>query len=470
MKNFVQLLFAAILGSALTYGVFYAIESNKPIRVLELDNSMSRLVANKGANVPDFTTAAEKVMDGVVHITSIVNSQRPTYFNPFFYQEQTPQVGSGSGVIISEKGHIVTNYHVIKDASDLEVTLHDNRVFKAEVIGKDPSTDLAVIKIDAEDLEVIPFTNSDEVKVGEWVLAVGNPFNLNSTVTAGIVSAKSRNLRMSEDRSAIESFIQTDAAINPGNSGGALVNMEGGLVGINTAIASPTGSYAGYAFSIPSNLVKKIVEDLLEYGVVQRAYIGVVIRSVDSKIAEEMKLKINEGVLVDELLEGGAAAEAGVEAGDVIVKIDDVKIKTVPELQEIIGRQRPGNKINVEINRQGKTKYMPITLKNLNGNTEIIKKDDASVLSVLGIELEELSASELQKMRISSGVRVKSIGEGKIRNSTNMEEGYIILKIDGIKVKTTQDVIDKLSNKKGGVLLEGIYPGYNNIYYYAIGL
>ncbi len=469
MKNFINLLIAAILGSALTFGVFYAIENNKPIKVQNLEKSPYQLASNNAMGV-DFTVAAEKVMEGVVHITSITSSQSRNYFNPFQYNDQSNKVGSGSGVIISEDGYIVTNNHVVNNADELEVTLHDNRVFKAKIVGKDPSTDLAVIKIDADDLKIIPFSNSDQTKVGEWVLAVGNPFNLTSTVTAGIISAKGRNIKILEDRSAIESFIQTDAAINPGNSGGALVNLDGGLVGINTAIASPTGSYTGYAFSIPSNLVKKVVEDLLEFGIVQRAYIGVVIRNVDAKIAKELNLSVNEGVIVDEMLDGGSAKEAGVEVGDVIVKIDDVTVKTAAELQEIIGRQRPGNKINVEVLRKGKKKYIPITLKNLNGNTEIVKKDDMSILSVLGIELEELSEEQLKKYRISSGIKVKTISAGKIKNNTNMEEGYVILKIDGTKVKTVQEVVDKLSNKTGGVLFEGIYPGYPNLYYYAVGL
>jgi len=469
MKNFINLLIAAILGSALTFGVFYAIENNKPIKVQNLEKSPYQLASNNAMGV-DFTVAAEKVMEGVVHITSITSSQSRNYFNPFQYNDQSNKVGSGSGVIISGDGYIVTNNHVVNNADELEVTLHDNRVFKAKIVGKDPSTDLAVIKIDADDLKIIPFSNSDQTKVGEWVLAVGNPFNLTSTVTAGIISAKGRNIKILEDRSAIESFIQTDAAINPGNSGGALVNLDGGLVGINTAIASPTGSYTGYAFSIPSNLVKKVVEDLLEFGIVQRAYIGVVIRNVDAKIAKELNLNVNEGVIVDEMLDGGSAKEAGVEVGDVIVKIDDVTVKTAAELQEIIGRQRPGNKINVEVLRKGKKKYIPITLKNLNGNTEIVKKDDMSILSVLGIELEELSEEQLKKYRITSGIKVKSISAGKIKNNTNMEEGYVILKIDGTKVKTVQEVVDKLSNKTGGVLFEGIYPGYPNLYYYAVGL
>ncbi len=469
MKNFINLLIAAILGSALTFGVFYAIENNKPIKVQNLEKSPYQLASNNAMGV-DFTVAAEKVMEGVVHITSITSSQSRNYFNPFQYNDQSNKVGSGSGVIISGDGYIVTNNHVVNNADELEVTLHDNRVFKAKIVGKDPSTDLAVIKIDADDLKIIPFSNSDQTKVGEWVLAVGNPFNLTSTVTAGIISAKGRNIKILEDRSAIESFIQTDAAINPGNSGGALVNLDGGLVGINTAIASPTGSYTGYAFSIPSNLVKKVVEDLLEFGIVQRAYIGVVIRNVDAKIAKELNLNVNEGVIVDEMLDGGSAKEAGVEVGDVIVKIDDVTVKTAAELQEIIGRQRPGNKINVEVLRKGKKKYIPITLKNLNGNTEIVKKDDMSILSVLGIELEELSEEQLKKYRISSGIKVKTISAGKIKSNTNMEEGYVILKIDGTKVKTVQEVVDKLSNKTGGVLFEGIYPGYPNLYYYAVGL
>ena len=469
MKNFINLLIAAILGSFITISILYFTQDKTSVKQNSVEQTPVKLVSNKLSSNTDFTIAAEKAMDGVVHITSLSSPQSSKYSNPF-QQPRDNRLGSGSGVIISKDGYIVTNNHVVEGSSELEVTLHDNRVFKAKVIGTDPSTDLALIKIETDDLVTIPFVNSDAVKVGEWVLAVGNPFNLNSTVTAGIISAKSRNIRILQDRSAIESFIQTDAAVNPGNSGGALVDLNGGLVGINSAIASPTGSYAGYSFAIPSNLVKKIVGDLLEYGVVQRAYIGVVIREVDAKIADELNLNITEGVLVDELMEKGAAAESGIKIGDVIIQIDDIAVNTVSELQEIIGRHRPGDKIKAKINRKGKIKNLTITLKNLKGNTGIVKKEEINILTTLGIELEELTDRELQKYRISSGVKVKTIKTGKIRNNTNMEEGFIILNISGEKVRTAQDIIDKLSNKKGGVLFEGIYPGYANIYYYGIGL
>lgn len=471
MKNFVNLLVAAVLGSIITVGALYLTRNDEPIKIENIEKTPIKFASNTGNSGVDFTVAAEKVMDGVVHITSISTYRTQNYFNPFQQPQQQNRVGSGSGVIISKEGHIVTNNHVIDNAEELEVTLHDNRVYKASVVGKDPSTDLALIKIDdAKDLDVIPFIDSDKIKVGEWVLAVGNPFNLTSTVTAGIVSAKSRNIRILEGRSSIESFIQTDAAINPGNSGGALVDLNGGLVGINSAIASPTGSYAGYGFAIPSNLVKKVVEDLLEYGVVQRAYIGVVIRSVNAKIAEEYNLNTNEGVLVDEVMEKGAAAEGGIEAGDVILKINENEIKTVAELQEQVGRQRPGDKITVLIERKGNEKEFKITLKNLSGNTDVVTKQTNEVLAVLGIELEALSKDEFQKYRISSGVRVKKINSGKIKSNTNMEEGFIITKIDGHRMYSVEDVVDRLSNKQGGVLFEGIYPGYANIYYYGLGL
>ena len=316
----------------------------------------------------DFTAVAEQVMDAVVHIksTQVVAQASPgprgyrqlpdpfgdlfgDFFRPHFRFEgphpqiPNPSVGTGSGVIINSEGYIVTNNHVIAGASDIEVTLHDNRTYKAKVIGTDPSTDLALIQIKEKNLPTLPLVNSDDVRVGEWVLAVGNPLNLNSTVTAGIVSAKSRNINILQDQYAIESFIQTDAAINPGNSGGALVNLQGGLIGINTAIASPTGAYAGYGFAVPSNLVSKVVEDLLKHGVVQRGYLGVSIRGVDGSLAREKDLVVTRGVYVDSVMDKSAADEAGIKAGDVIKEINGYSVTTAPQLLEIIGRYRPGS-------------------------------------------------------------------------------------------------------------------------------
>lgn len=448
----------------------------------------------------DFTSIAEKVMPGVVHIrsTQSLNYTRTPqqyrrlpdpfrdffgddYFDQFFgprrhYYEspQNPEsparVGTGSGVIVNSEGYIVTNNHVIANADDIEVTLHDNRTYKATVIGTDPSTDLALIQIKEKGLNSLPLVNSDEVKIGEWVLAVGNPFNLNSTVTAGIVSAKSRNINILRDQYAIESFIQTDAAINMGNSGGALVNLRGGLVGINTAIASPTGSYAGYGFAVPSNMVNKVVEDLLKYGVVQRGYLGVTIRGVDGRLAKEKNLKVTSGVYIDSVTTDGAAAQAGMEVGDVILEIEESEIKTAPELQEIIARHRPGDKLNLKIARGDKRLNLKVELKNREGDTKFLAKNRKEVLNILGAEFEDITEETAKKLDIPGGVRVAKLYAGKLMKHTQIREGFIITKVDDQIVENTENLAKILDKKEGGVLIEGVYEDLPGVHYYAFGL
>lgn len=371
-----------------------------------------------------------------------------------------PRIGTGSGVIVGSDGYIMTNNHVIADAQDIEVTLHDNRTYKAVLVGTDPTTDLALLQIKEKGLPTVSFVNSDEIKIGEWVLAVGNPFSLNSTVTAGIVSAKGRNINILKEKYAVEDFIQTDAAINPGNSGGALVNLDGGLVGINTAIASPTGAYSGYGFAVPANLVLKVMQDLMEFGVVQRGVLGVMIRDVDGNLAREKDLEIVKGVFVDTLMENSAAAEAGMMAGDVIVEINDVEVNTTPQLQGIIARYRPGEKVVVTVNRNGKEKVIDVILKDSNGGTALISKENVEILKVLGLELEETE----------SGVKVTKIYPGKVRRQTLMREGFIISSIDGKKVKSKDQVIKMLEEKQGGVMMEGFYEDLPGEHYYAFGL
>lgn len=323
--------------------------------------------ANDGGIMPNnFSPAANRSMPTVVHIKAVEDNrprnERERQFYSFF-GEPAPQTSFGSGVILSKEGYIATNNHVIDGAGTLEVTLFDNRKFKAQVIGSDPSTDLAVIKIEAENLSAIEFANSDEVRVGEWALAVGNPMNLTSTVTAGIISAKGRNINLIEGQRPVESFIQTDAAVNPGNSGGALVNLDGNLIGINTAIASQTGAYSGYSFAIPANLVKKVVFDLIQYGQVNRGLLGVVISDLDADWAKEKGLALTEGVFVREVNPGGGAEEAGIVAGDVIISIEDAPIKTVPELQEKIASRNPGDLVRIKVNRNGTAKAFTVKLK-----------------------------------------------------------------------------------------------------------
>ena len=430
------------------------------------------------AGVLDLTMAAESSVNAVVHVTteSMVNVRDP--FADFFwgYRAPTtpqPRQGAGSGVIISGDGYIVTNNHVVDGADKIQVHLNDSRQFDAKVIGRDPSTDLALLKIEAQDLSVMPFGNSDAVRVGEWVLAVGNPMNLTSTVTAGIVSAKARNINLlqhdpSKDIFPIESFIQTDAAVNPGNSGGALVNVNGELVGINTAIASTTGSYAGYSFAIPVNIVRKVTNDLLEYGSVQRAYIGVSIRDIDQQLAQEVNLDRIRGVYVNGLTEGGAAQKAGVKEGDVITKVGNIEVNNVTQLQEQVGKFRPGDKVAVTIVRNGEENVMDMVLRGREGALTASVKAPAKMLGTLGAELTRANDDELKALRLQNGVKVSNVQGGKFRSS-GIREGFIITAIDQQPVSTPEEIETLLSRKKGGVLIEGFYPNGVKAYY-GLGL
>lgn len=442
----------------------------------------------------DFTATAEQVIHAVVHIKSTSGamvermyrqgSPAPDMFGDDFLdrffppefryrfspeEEPSPGVGTGSGVIIGKEGYIVTNNHLVANAEDIEVTLNDNRTFKAKLVGTDPTTDLAVLLIAASNVTSISFMNSDEVKVGEWVMAVGNPFNLTSTITAGIVSAKARNINILRDSFAVESFIQTDAAINPGNSGGALVDLQGRLIGINTAIASPTGSYSGYGFAIPSNIVKKVVEDIIEFGEVQRGFIGAMIRNLDNELARELGIDITRGVYVDGVMEDGAADKAGIQKGDVIVAIAGNPVNTSSELLEMIARHRPGDKLKIQINRKGAQKDFDVELKNRQGNTERIRQENRLLSETLGAELSTISPKEARKLKIEGGVRVAGIRTGKLRDA-NVREGFIITGVDSQPVVSV-DALDRLlASKKKGVLLEGVYEGSDRLHFYGLGL
>ncbi len=497
MKRFGSLLLAAVLGSVITIGTTqWFVKEPKQNVNLEQINVPAAQVAyqlnEKGEVVPlDFTGTAEKVTQAVVHIrskqTASSNTEQiPEAFRYFFdgpYENQMPRQSTGSGVLINKDGYIVTNNHVVEGADMVLVTLSDNRELEAEVIGTDADTDLAVIKVKAKDLPYLSFVNSDNVKVGQWVLAVGNPFNLNSTVTAGIISAKGRNIGIinsgnpgrngqSGNRTAIESFIQTDAAINPGNSGGALVDLNGGLVGINTAIASPTGSYSGYGFAVPANIVSKIAEDLISFGAVQRGWLGINVGSVNGDLVKENDLDVNEGAFVSgygDEPEKSAAKAAGIKEGDVIVKLDETPIKSSTALIEYIGRKRPGDKVNVTINRAGKEQVIPVTLKNRNGQTSIVKREEKVETAALGIELEPVDGKVLKRLDLSEGVRVKSVGSSKLKRS-GMRDGFIITHIDDVVVKSVKDVDAILKKKKSGDLttFAGIYEDYPREYIYAL--
>ncbi|CAN5448021.1 trypsin-like peptidase domain-containing protein [soil metagenome] len=419
----------------------------------------------------DFVDAASSSVPSVVHVTTTYANQvsnAPQFFDPFGFfgvppnqQNSKKPQSTGSGVIISDDGYIVTNNHVVENAEEVSVTLDDKHTFLAKVIGTDPSTDLALLKVDAKNLPYAVYGNSDEVKVGEWVLAVGNPFNLTSTVTAGIVSAKARNINILDKNFPIESFIQTDAAVNPGNSGGALVNTNGELIGINSAIASNTGSYSGYSFAIPVNIVKKVLDDLVKFGTVQRGFIGVSIRDLDADFVKEKDLNTLNGVYVSGLNEGGAASIAGIKEGDVITKINSVDIKSSPELQEQVSRYRPGDKIQVTLLRDDKERTLDVTLRNKNGNTMIVKNE---AVDMLGAKLEPLSTTDLKKLGIGGGVKVKELNSGKLRNA-GIKEGFIITSIDNKPVTGVDDVSNYLEQKKDGVLIEGIYPNGMRAYY-----
>ncbi|MCC6690420.1 MAG: trypsin-like peptidase domain-containing protein [Bacteroidia bacterium] len=442
------------------------------------DVKLTGMAGAAAENSVNFVNAADMTVHAVVHIktTFAIENQynRDPFYSLFFglgQQIQRPMqpMSAGSGVIVTSDGYIVTNNHVVENADKIEVVLNDKRSFPATVIGRDPNTDLALLKIKEKDLPYVTYGNSDDLKVGEWVLAVGNPFNLTSTVTAGIVSAKGRNLNvLSADPQTgiypIESYIQTDAAINPGNSGGALVNTAGQLIGINAAIKSNTGSYTGYSFAIPVNIVKKVTADLLEYGEVQRAFIGVSIGDLDSKFAQDNNLKNLNGVLVKGITSGGAGEEAGIQEGDIITKIADVDVNNMVELQEQIGKFRPGDKITVTLKRKSEEKVLPITLKNHNGNTAVVKKEKSEVINSLGASFEQPSNDEMKRLNIKNGLKIVRLNGGKLR-AAGIREGFIITRIDKKEVSTLDDLKNTIGNKDGGVLIEGTYPNGVRAYY-----
>lgn len=450
--------------------------------------SKNDITEGKGGPV-DFTETAKKVLDAVVHIRSTQTSpnentdnqlrELPEFFRDFFGDRfQTPEnipqqqmYGSGSGVIIdSDKGYIVTNNHVINNATELEVTLHDNETYNATVIGTDPTTDIALLQIKGDNLKALSFVDSDDVEIGEWVLAVGNPYSLYSTVTAGIISAKARNININPEKFAVESFIQTDAAINPGNSGGALVNLDGQIIGINSAIASRTGSYTGYGFAVPSNIVTKVVADLLKYGSVQRGMLGVTIRTMNGGLAKEKNMDFVKGVWIENVGEDSAAEKAGIKAGDIIIKVGDSRVSTSPRLQEIIAQHRPGDKLSIIVNRKGTEKEFQVILENVKGTTDITKKENVEMLNYLGADFETLDMETAKKLNLDGGVKVINLYPGLLRQSTQMRPGYIITHIDGKKVSNIKELVALLEKKKGGVMLEGVYEDMPGKQYYAFGL
>lgn len=426
------------------------------------------LNTNGGLPAENFIEASENSLNSVVHVTTKVETTtfQRDIFSEFFYgpgsggrEFKQFGSGSGSGVIISEDGYIVTNNHVIENAKEIQVTLNDNRKYDAIIIGADPSTDIAVLKIKEKGLKAIPLGNSDEIRIGEWVLAVGNPFNLTSTVTAGIVSAKARNINLLGDRSGsnvvpIESFIQTDAAVNPGNSGGALVNTRGELVGINTAIASHTGSYSGYSFAIPVNLVQKVMLDLIDYGIVQRGYLGVQIADITQELKEEKKLSSVKGVYIAEVVEDGSADKAGIKSGDVILKIGNKDVNSVAAVQEEVGRRRPGDKLALTIrNAKGEESIEEIVLRNKDGETKLVSKEEISKNVALGATFRELTSKEQKELNIDHGVKIQTLNAGKLK-SLGLSEGMIVTKINNETITSVEQLTSKLNSLNKGVLLE----------------
>ncbi|PIY07651.1 MAG: deoxyribonuclease HsdR [Flexibacter sp. CG_4_10_14_3_um_filter_32_15] len=484
---FFTVLLSAILGAGIALGIYHNFFI--PQSQSNFQNTNQPFVQTGFGN-PDpanptfspqsisFVEAAKRATPAVVSIQTFGNpalmsnrqqNSMEDLFRDFFGQQMPDRnqnngevrMGSGSGVVIQKEGYIVTNNHVIENATRIDVVMNNQKSYTAELIGTDPSTDLALLKIKAdEELTVIPFGNSDNVQVGEWVLAVGNPFELTSTVTAGIVSAKARNINIlrRNDGLGVEAFIQTDAAVNPGNSGGALVNVNGELIGINTAIASTTGSFAGYSFAVPTEIVKKVVTDLREHGIVQRGLLGVQIRDVTAELSKELNLSVVRGIYVAGVTERSGAIEAGLEKGDVIIEVDGVQVNTSAQLQERIARKRPGDKVKVVYLRNGKERNTNVELKNRLGTTKLITNEAGELMKIgtLGIEIQNISPEEATKIGMT-GVKIATIEKGKFKEA-QVPEGFIITHIDKEKVESSADVIRLLEGKTGGVLIEGFHP------------
>lgn len=479
MKNLKTGLFTllvALVGGFIALWTYTRYFDNPRILTVQQEQSMryASLPTTGPGELPDLTFAAENSVHAVVHIKV---TQKGGYYssnNIFDYffgngprsQQEPIRQGVGSGVIISPDGYIVTNNHVVDEADEISVVLNDKREFKAKLIGTDPSTDIALVKIDASGLPTLRFSNSDNLKLGEWVLAVGNPFNLTSTVTAGIVSAKSRDIGINPDQMRIESFIQTDAAVNPGNSGGALVNTRGELVGINTAIASQTGSYSGYSFAIPSNIVQKVVSDLKEYGDVQRALLNVNIGDVNADVAKKYNLDKIEGVFIGRVLPGGAAEVAGIQDNDVIISVDNVPVNSTAELQEQIGKHRPGDKVTLVIKRDNKKKPFNVTLRNKHGDTEIVKGDDTPD-DIFGAKFVAVSDRDKAELGIRYGVKISDLANGKFKDA-GIKKGFIITQVNKSAVSDVEDLKRIIKNSRGGILVEGIYPN-GEVAYYVFG-
>ena len=468
----IALLSAAVAGLT-AFGVAKWAMYNQAPAVVQMDEGARfRTVDLSGDNWPDFTYAAESAVDAVVYVrvkSTETMQEMPNSIFDFFFGSPSPgtprsreRVGSGSGVIIREDGYIVTNNHVIEGATDIEVTLNNNEKYSAVLVGTDPATDIALLKVEATGLPFIPFADSDKLRLGEWVIAIGSPYDLRSTITAGIVSAKGRSMPNYTGEFKIESFIQTDAAVNPGNSGGALVDKAGRLVGINTAIISQTGSYTGYSFAVPSNIVKKIVYDLIDFGSVKRAMLGITMQGIDDKIASELKLSSRNGVYIVEVLKNSAADKAGLTIGDVIVAVDSVKITTPSSVQEVVSRFSPGDKAKVTIIRDGKEKVVEVVFQGTAQENGTVA-DDGSV-AFFGSSLKSADKETLAKFGLKNGVEIVGLGAGKLKDAGAVE-GFIILYVNDQPVKSPQEVVEIVKRSKRSVFIEGITPSGRTGYF-----
>ena len=466
-------LLSAAVGGLTAYAVVNAMTKSQVKIVETSEGAQFRTVNLMQDNWPDFTYAAESAVDAVVYVKVVstqTQQQAPSSIFDFFFgfpeggmgmPQQRERVGSGSGVIIREDGYIVTNNHVIDGATRIEVTLNNNQTYPATLVGTDPATDVALLKVEATGLPVIPFGDSDKLRLGEWVIAIGSPYDLRSTITAGIVSAKGRSMP-SNGEFKIESFIQTDAAVNPGNSGGALVDKAGNLVGINTAIISQTGSYSGYSFAVPANIVKKIAYDLMDFGSVKRAVLGIAMKPIDDKIAEDLKLSSRNGVYIDEVSKSGAADKAGIKAGDILIAIDSTKITNSASVQEAVSRFSPGDKAVVTVLRDGKELKLDVTFKGTSQDTGTVS-DDGSI-AFYGSSIKAADESALERFGLKSGVQIVELGPGKLMEAGAVE-GFIILYVNDHPVKTPQEVIDIVKKSKRTVFIEGVTPSGRTGYF-----
>jgi serine protease Do len=482
MKKIIGTILIAFCTSILTFAFAKKIESNENQTPLEFTNNPIPEGETGYINLED---AAEKSSKAVVHIKTETNARQVQYQSPFggsifdqffgqHFMQQGPQESSGSGVVVSADGYIVTNNHVIDGADQIKVIFNNKKTVSAKLVGKDASTDLAVLKVDESNLSFIQYGNSDDVRLGQWVLAVGYPLTLETTVTAGIVSAKYRNIGINQQKSgnnAIESFIQTDAAVNPGNSGGALVNARGELIGINAAIASPTGSYAGYSFAIPSNIVKKVVNDMMKFGNVQRAYLGV--GYLDSKNAtpeqiSAYRLDKIEGIYINQIMENSSAEDAGLKVGDIITKIGNNNIKSGPQMLEKIAQYRPGESITINYIRNGNTATTTAKLKNVLGNTQIVKNEPLSK-EKLGVQMRDLTSQEAGQLGIKGGIYITGILQnGLISKQTRMKKGFVITQVNEQSITSIKEMEKILQSDEKDFQFGGLYPNYQGLYYYEI--